>query len=257
MDLLHGLSLSLGIIFGVMTVLWLLSLAVKNAGIVDIFWGAGFVIVTLAMFSLSEQTARQALLAALVTLWGLRLSVHIFFRNRGKAEDFRYARWRQEHGPRWWWVSFFTVFLLQGILLVMIAVPLVAVQTARDGQALTWFDAPGIAVWAAGFLFEALGDHQLTRFKADPANKGKVLTSGLWRYTRHPNYFGDAVQWWGFYLLAAAAGAWWAVFSPLLMTFLLVRVSGVPLLERTMKTRPGYEEYLRRTNAFVPWCPRH
>jgi steroid 5-alpha reductase family enzyme len=256
MDLLQALYLSGRIILGMMTVLWLLSLAVKNSGIVDIFWGAGFVIVNLAAFCVSEQTVRQTLLTVCVTLWGLRLSIHIFFRNRGKPEDFRYAQWREENGPRWWWVSLFTVFDLQGILLLMIAVPLIAVQTASGGQSLTPVDVVGIAVWAIGFLFEAVGDYQLTRFKANPMNKGKVLASGLWRYTRHPNYFGDAVQWWGFYLFASAAGSWWTVFSPLLMTFLLLRISGVPLLERTMKTRPGYEEYLRSTNAFVPWFPR-
>jgi steroid 5-alpha reductase family enzyme len=239
-----------------MTALWLLSLALKNASIVDIFWGTGFVIINLAAFLVSPHTTEQLLLTALVTLWGLRLSLHIFLRNKGKPEDFRYAQWRKENGSRWWWVSFFQVFILQGVLLLIIAMPLLAVQSAENRQSLPVFEWIGVIVWAIGFFFEAVGDFQLAAFKSDPSHTGKIMTVGLWRYTRHPNYFGDAVQWWGFFIFAAAAGYWWTFFSPLLMTLLLMRVSGVTLLEKTMKSRPGYEEYTRTTNAFFPWIPK-
>jgi steroid 5-alpha reductase family enzyme len=256
MTFLQGFSLSGGIIIGMMIVLWFVSLALKNSGIVDMFWGIGFVIVNVVAFCLSQQTVRQILLTVLVTLWGLRLSIHIFLRNMGKPEDFRYAQWRRENGVQWWWVSLFKVFVLQGALLLIVAIPLLAVQAATTVNALIPLDYFGMVVWIIGFLFEAVGDYQLARFKSDPSNKGKTMTTGLWRFTRHPNYFGDTLQWWGFYILAAASGSWWTVLSPVLMTILLLRVSGVTLLDRTMKTRPGYEEYMRTTNAFLPWFPR-
>jgi len=129
------------------------------------------------------------------------------------------------------------------------------VQTAVGLRAVPVVAGVGTAIWAIGFFFEAAGDLQLARFKANPANAGRLLTAGVWRYTRHPNYFGDAAQWWGFYLFAVAAGGWWTVYSPLIMTLLLMRVSGVALLERSMKTRPGYEDYMKTTSAFFPWLP--
>jgi steroid 5-alpha reductase family enzyme len=248
-----------GVILGLMILLWLLSVALRNSSIVDIFWGTGFVVVAWTAFLLTPDgfLPRKLLLAGLVSVWGLRLSTHILRRNWGKPEDFRYARWREESGRRWWWFSFFKVFLLQGILLWIISTPLIAAQVSRLPGRLGWLDALGVVVWAIGFFFEAVGDAQLERFKADPANKGKLLATGVWRYTRHPNYFGDAAQWWGYFLIAAAAGAWWTVFCPILMTVLLVRVSGVALLEKTLvETKPGYREYARTTNAFLPWLPR-
>jgi len=239
--------------------LWLLSLLLKDASIIDSFWGAGFVIVNWIYFIFAAPGAgfRPLLLGGLVTIWGLRLSLHIFLRNRGRGEDFRYAKWRAEEGERWWWLSFVRVFLLQGTLLLVISAPLLAVQTGSGSDGPGWLDWLGVAVWLVGFFFEAVGDAQLARFKADPANKGQVMRRGVWRYTRHPNYFGDAAQWWGYYLIAAAAGGWWTVFAPLLMTVLLVRVSGAALLERTLKEqKPGYAEYVATTSGFVPWFPR-
>lgn len=242
------------IILASMTLLWLVSLALKDSSIVDIFWGTGFVITFWATFALSglPKTWSVYVLGALVTLWGLRLSLYILRRNLGKGEDFRYAQWREEHGVNWWWFSFFQVFLLQGFLMWIIAVPLVAAQFSGAGR-FEWIAIPGAVLWLVGFIFEAGGDWQLARFKADPANKGKLLTTGLWGLTRHPNYFGDAVQWWGFYLFALANGGWWTIFSPILMTFLLLRVSGVAMLEKSLKdTKPGYEEYVENTPAFFP-----
>jgi len=199
---------------------------------------------------------RKWLIGALVTLWGLRLSLYILWRNWGKPEDLRYQKWRRESGRIWWWKSLFQVFVLQGVLMWIIAAPLLAAQQGAVPTGLTLLDYVGAAIWLVGFFFEATGDLQLARFKADPRNKGKVMDRGVWRYTRHPNYFGDAAQWWGFYLIALAAGGWWTIFSPILMTLLLLRVSGVALLEQTLETRPGYKEYVERTSAFIPWPPR-
>ncbi|MBM3121529.1 MAG: DUF1295 domain-containing protein [Chloroflexi bacterium] len=259
MDFLGIWLLAGGVVLGLMILLWLLSLALRNASIVDIFWGTGFVIVAWAAFLFTPDgfLPRKLLLAALVTIWGLRLSIHILRRNWGKPEDFRYAAWRQESGRSWWWFSFFKVFLLQGVLLWIISTPLVAAQFSPAPARLGLLDVLGVLLWAFGFYFEAAGDAQLERFKSNPANKGKLLTTGVWHYTRHPNYFGDAAQWWGYFLIAAGAGGWWTVFSPVLMTLLLVRVSGVALLEKTLiETKPGYREYAQTTSAFVPWFPR-
>ncbi len=243
--------------FAAMTGLWLISLALKDSSIVDIFWGTGFVIVTWFFFALTPEglLTRKWLLAGLVTIWGVRLSVHILVRNWGKGEDFRYRAWREAAGRNWWWRSYFKVFLLQGVILWLLSTPLLAGMLSE--KPLGALDFLGILLWLTGFLFEAIGDWQLVRFKADPANKGKVLESGLWRYSRHPNYFGEAVLWWGYFAIAAATGAYWTIYSPLLMTYLLLRVSGVAMLERTLlQAKPGYAEYIRRTNAFVPWFPR-
>jgi steroid 5-alpha reductase family enzyme len=247
------------VVMGMMTALWLLSLWLRNSSIVDIFWGAGFVVVAWLYAALTPEgyAGRKLLACLLVTFWGLRLALYILQRNWGKPEDYRYAAWRRDNGLRWWWISFFQVFLLQGFLMWLISAPLLAAQLRPAPAELTWLDGLAVLVWGIGFLFEAVGDWQLARFKANPANRGRLLTDGVWRYTRHPNYFGDSAQWWGFYLLALAAGGWWTVFSPLLMTFLLLRVSGVRMLEKSLqKTKPGYEDYTRRTSAFFPLPPR-
>lgn len=241
-----------------MVVLWLISLAIKNSSIVDIFWGTGFVLIAWLTFALFPEgyLPRKILSVLLVTIWGLRLSIHIFLRNKGKGEDFRYQKWRNEAGPSWWYRSLFKVFLLQGFLMWIISLPVVAAQVSTSGP-LNILDFFGVAVWIVGFYFEAAGDYQLARFKSNPENKGRVLNNGVWKYSRHPNYFGDAFQWWGFFLLALSAGYWWTVISPVIMTLLLIRVSGVALLEKTLKeTKPGYREYVENTSAFFPMMPR-
>jgi steroid 5-alpha reductase family enzyme len=247
------------VILGFMTVLWIVSLILRNSSIVDIFWGAGFVLTNWVYFALTPEgfPARKWLIGVLVTVWGLRLSLYILWRNWGKEEDFRYRKWREEAEGAWWWRSFFRVFLLQGILLWIISAPLLAAQRRAVPSRLTVLDILAILVWAIGFFFEAGGDVQMARFKADPANRGKVLDRGVWRYTRHPNYFGDATQWWAYYFIAAAAGGFYTIFSPIVMTTLLLRVSGVALLERTLReTKPQYREYIETTSAFIPWFPR-
>jgi steroid 5-alpha reductase family enzyme len=247
------------VILGYMTALWIASLAMRNSSIVDIFWGPGFVIANWVYFALSPDglPSRRWLIGILVTIWGLRLGFYILYRNWGKPEDFRYRKWREEAGAGWWWRSLFKVFFLQGFLMWVISAPLLAAQVGATSSTLTVLDYGAILLWAVGFSFEAVGDWQMARFKANPTNEGQVLSSGVWRYTRHPNYFGDAVQWWAYYLIALAGGGFWTIFSPVIMTILLLRVSGVALLEKTLKeTKPQYKAYAETTSAFIPWFPR-
>jgi steroid 5-alpha reductase family enzyme len=259
MDIFITLLISGLAILGFFFLLWIISLPLKNSSIVDIFWGTGFVIVAWLAFFLTPNgfLPRKIILVSLVTIWGLRLTMHILSRNWGKPEDYRYQKWREESGKIWWLKSFFQVFLLQGILMWIISTPLVIAQQLNPVQYLTILDFLAILIWMIGFFFESMGDMQLTRFKKDPVNKGQVLDSGVWRYTRHPNYFGDSAQWWGYYVLALAAGGWWTIFSPILMTFMLLRVSGVALLEKTLAvTKPQYRDYIEATSSFIPWFPK-
>ncbi|MXY22941.1 MAG: DUF1295 domain-containing protein [Acidobacteria bacterium] len=250
---LPGLAAALGLTF----LVWLLSLARSDASIVDIFWGLGFVVLAWSYRALGEaDSIRSALAPALVTIWGVRLSAYILWRNHGRGEDPRYAAMRRRWGPRFPLLSLPIVFWLQAVLMWIVAMPLLQVQTAD--AAWSWLDSLGVALFLTGFAFEAIGDRQLARFRADPANAGQVMDQGLWRYTRHPNYFGDATLWWGFGCLALATpGGAWALVGPALMTVLILRVSGVSLLEEGLrKRRPAYRDYIERTNAFLPWRPR-
>ena len=239
--------------------LWLVSLAVRDSSIVDIAWGPLILLVGITYyFTTIEPGSRARLIVALVALWALRLAVHIGARNLGHGEDFRYAAWRKQYGDAWWIRSYFKVFLLQGVIAWIVAMPLYYAITSASPVHFTPWDQLGALVFAAGFLFEAIGDEQLRRFKADPANKGRVMNTGLWRYTRHPNYFGEAVLWWGLGLIGAATpNGWIGLVGPAIITFLLIRVSGVAMLEKTLKeTKPGYADYIARTPAFFPRLPR-
>ncbi len=240
-----------------MALAWLLSLRLGAARIVDICWGVCFMTAA-ALYAAGTpdgDPVRKALSLVAVLAWGARLSLHIGVRNWGKPEDYRYAAWRKQYGDAWWWRSALHVFALQGALAWLISLPVAAAQYSAAPP--SWIDAAGMVVWAVGFVFEAIGDAQLSAFRRDRANAGKVMQRGLWRYTRHPNYFGDAVQWWGQYGLALSGGGWWTVGAPVLMTYLLLRVSGVAMLERTIgDRRPEYAEYIRRTSAFIPRPPR-
>lgn len=258
MELVFTLVAALIAAWAAMTILWLVSLVRRDASLVDPFWGIGFVLVAWGAALLHQPVSvRGWLLVGLTTVWGLRLAGFLWYRNWGHGEDRRYAAMRAHHGDRFWWVSLFTVFLLQGTILWFVAWPLQAAAAQSVASPLGWLDALGVAVWFVGLFFESVGDWQLARFKADPDNAGRVMDRGLWRYTRHPNYFGDFCVWWGLYLIAAAGGAWWTIGSPLLMSFLLLRVSGVTLLEQTIvERRPDYAAYQARTNAFFPGPPR-
>jgi steroid 5-alpha reductase family enzyme len=261
MPLYTGLhpSLVAGLVILVcVTTLWLASIRLRDASIVDVFWGTGFALVAwTVLLGTPDPTPRAWILVLLTTFWGLRLSLHIGVRNRGKGEDPRYRAMRENWGGRFRWVSLFTVFILQGALILLISMPHQVAIPADTPRGLGPMDLLGVLLWITGFLFEAVGDRQLTRFKADPGNAGRVLDTGLWRYTRHPNYFGDAVLWWGYYFLAVSVPWGWVTLpAPLVMTWLLTRVSGVPLLERDMAARrPGYAEYVRRTSPFFPRPP--
>jgi steroid 5-alpha reductase family enzyme len=251
--------IGLGVILTALTLVWTLSVRLRDASIVDTCWGLGFVLLAwLYVFLSPALTTRSWLVAALITLWGVRLSVHIFRRNHGKGEDPRYTAMRVSQGPPFWWLSLFRVFWLQGVILWFVALPLFVAVRAPQPASLTAIDGLGLLIFIVGFGFETIGDSQLERFKADPSNRGQVLDRGLWRYTRHPNYFGDATMWWGVYLMATATpGGWLTALSPAVMTLLLMRVSGVPLLEKSLKTsKPGYHAYIVRTPAFFPWFPR-
>ncbi len=244
------------------TAAWLLSVRLKNASIVDIFWGGGFVVLVWLYALLSDGfEGRRILITALVTVWGLRLSGYILVRNWGHPEDYRYQNFRQKYGPeRYWWFSYFQVFLLQGTIMWLISATLLAAAYYAKPDALTALDVLGAMLWTIGFFFEAVGDAHLRHFKRHPGNRGNVLDAGVWSYTRHPNYFGDAAQWWAYGLIALSTGLRSAptLLGPLFMTFLLLRVSGVALLEKNLKTtKPQYADYIRRTSAFIPRLPRH
>jgi steroid 5-alpha reductase family enzyme len=244
-------------VLALMFVLWLVSLRRRDVSIVDAFWGPAFLLLSAAAAVGSDGVPeRRGLVLSLVALWGLRLGLHIARRARGQGEDRRYAAMRAEHGDRFARRSLVTVFMLQGALVVVIGLPVVVALTA-DAPPLGPVDLLAAGVFAVGFAFEAIGDRQLARFKADPANRGRVMDRGLWRYTRHPNYFGDATLWWGLAGFAFATGAWWCLPCPAIMSFLLRRVSGVPLLEKDLRQRrPEYADYVRRTPAFFPGRPR-
>lgn len=251
-----------------MLVTWLVSGVVGNASIVDLVWGLGFVLVAWVVFlrhapdadpsGYPSDRGRSLLPVILTSIWGLRLSAYLTWRNVGKGEDYRYQSMREKYGDKFFRVSLGTVFGLQGVLMWIVSLPIqAAVSRPAAADVFAWFSILGVVLWGVGLFFETTGDIQLARFNTDPDNKGKVMNKGLWRYTRHPNYFGDFCVWWGLFLIAFEAGHWWAVLGPVVMTALLMKYSGAGLLEKTITNRrPGYEEYTRRTNAFFPGPPR-
>ena len=235
---------------------WLVSVLRRNVDLVDSLWSLMFLLALVCYWRLApQQTERGLLLIALVGVWALRLSVYLTARNWGHDEDRRYRAIRARNDPGFTFKSLYLVFGFQAVFAWLISVPLLG-ATLGDAP-LGPLDYLGVSLWVVGFVFEAGGDWQLARFKRDPANAGKVMDRGFWRYTRHPNYFGDFAIWWGFYAIALSAGAWWSIPGPLLMSVLLLRVSGVRLLERDIgERRPAYADYVRRTNAFFPGPPK-
>lgn len=237
-------------------VLWLASLALRDASIVDIFWGPACAGVGWLYHVLSSPRHGLGLLVCvLATLWGARLAAHIAVRNAGTGEDYRYRQWRERSGPAFWWVSLFKVFLLQAVVLWIVSSPLELAQRSGGvvGSASPWLIAAGVLLWLFGFVFEVVADWQLLAFKRDPANRGRVLSTGLWGLSRHPNYFGEAVLWWGIGAIAISVGGPAALAGPAVLTFTLVRISGVAMLDRELvERRRGYAEYISSTPAFVP-----
>lgn len=242
-----------GAFLGLLAVgLWLFSLLRDDVSIVDAFWSLMFLLAAVVYYYQAPETGPMALwVLALTAIWAVRLSAYIAWRNHGEPEDHRYQEIRKNNQPGFRFKSLYIVFGLQGLLAWVISLPL---MVALSGQASPGpLSYAGALLWLIGFAFESIGDLQLARFKANPDNRGKVLNTGLWRYTRHPNYFGNFTLWWGFYLIALSAGGWWTIVSPLLMSFLLLKVSGVALLEKDIgERRPKYADYIRNTNAFFP-----
>ena len=252
------LAVSAGVLAVLLGSVWVISLAARDASIVDIVWGLAFVAVATTSFLVGDGAqGRRTLLLVLVAIWGLRLSSFLAKRNLGHGEDYRYRAMRKKYGDRFGLISLATVFGLQAAMAWVVSLPVQLAATADEPSGLGPLAFAGVALWVVGLAFEAIGDAQLARFKADPANQGAVMDQGLWRFTRHPNYFGDFCVWWGLFAIAAETGPGrWGVVGPVLMTFLLLRVSGVAMLERTIaKRRPGYADYAARTSAFFPWPP--
>jgi steroid 5-alpha reductase family enzyme len=238
---------------------WSISLIHKDVTIADSLWGVGFVLIAWLTFFLTDGfLGRKVLICLLVTIWGFRLAIHLTRRNHGRGEDPRYAQWRKKSGKRFWLVSLFKVFLLQAVFLWVIALSLQWGQMAPEPAVLTPLDYLGTALFAIGLFFEAVSDQQLARFKSDPENRGRVMDQGLWAWSRHPNYFGESLIWWGVFLIALATpNSLWTLASPLVITAVLLKMTGVPLMEKTIvHSRPGYEDYMERTSAFFPWFPK-
>jgi steroid 5-alpha reductase family enzyme len=248
-------SLTLAVILFLYTVVcFVVSLIKKRNDVADVAWGPGFVLLAWASFFLSDAVGARGLLAGgLVSAWGLRLAWHLRARNRGQQEDYRYRAWRQAWG-RWFFLrSYLQVYLLQGALMPVILLPVLLINRGAGSQ-LGALDAVGIAVWLVGFVLESAGDAQLKRFLEHPENRGKVMQEGLWRYSRHPNYFGEVVQWWGLWIMALSVPYGWAgIVGPATITFLILKVSGVPLLEKRMAEHPEFAEYRSKTSMFIPW----
>lgn len=254
--LLHAAGLGLAAAATLAVAVWGASLPARDVSIVDSAWSFLVLVPALVVaLTLPQSGPRAAVVLGLAAAWAVRLSAYITWRHRGQPEDRRYQAIRLRNQPYFEWKSLYLVFGLQAVLGWIVAAPLMAAVASPAGwQAL---DVLGLALFGFGLVFETVADAQLARFQANPACRGQVMRSGLWRYSRHPNYFGECCVWWGLWLMAAAAGAWWTVMSPLLMTWLLLKVSGVALLERDISGhRPGYSDYVRRTSAFIPWSPR-
>lgn len=238
-----------------MTFWFIVSVIKKRNDVADIAWGMGFVLLSWFSFYISGYSFKALWVNGLVTVWGLRLALHIYMRNKGKREDFRYLAWRKEWGAWFFIRSYLQVYILQGLFLFLIIQPVLFIN--RSMGTIGVFDVFGLLVWLIGYFFESVGDKQLQEFVSNPANKGKIMDQGLWRYTRHPNYFGEVTQWWGLFLIALSIpGALFTIIGPITITFLILFVSGVPLLEKKYAGRPDFEAYKKRTSVFFPLPPK-
>lgn len=258
MELFQTYLVAIITLFVSICVVFFVALLKKNNAIADVFWGIGFILVAWSTLIWNNlYSFPQVLITLLVSMWGFRLATHIFLRNRGKPEDFRYKEWREKWGGNVVIRSFFQVFILQGFLLLIIATPIVFQMSYSTMEQLNLIDFLGLTIFLFGFLFESVGDWQLSQFKNDAKNKGKVMKYGLWKYTRHPNYFGEATLWWGIWLIALSTPyGLIAIIGPITITCLVRFVSGVPLLEKKYFANPNFEVYKRETNIFIPWFPK-
>ncbi|WP_108672343.1 DUF1295 domain-containing protein [Peribacillus acanthi] len=246
------------VIFIYMVALFLIAQKIKDNSIVDIGWGMGFVIIAIvSYFSAEETSLRQLFVLLLVGIWGVRLALHLYIRSIGRGEDFRYANFRKQWGEKATIIAFFRVFMMQGAIMLLLAYPILRVNVANENTE-TLFLALGIIIWMIGFFFQAVGDYQLERFKKQKKQKEEILDTGLWKFSRHPNYFGEATMWWGIFIIVLPVElGWTAAFSALFINFLLLKVSGVPFLDKRYKDNREYQRYKERTNRFIPWLPKN
>lgn len=246
------------IIFIYVSLIFIIAWILKDNGIMDIAWGIGFLIITWYSYTnIGEPDARKFLVFILVILWGVRLSGYIFIRNLGRDEDFRYRNWREKWGQWAALRSYFQVFLLQGFLMLVFATPIIFIQVLSS-MPINMIDILGTAVWTVGWLFESVADYQMYRFKNRSKTDKQVMDQGLWKYSRHPNYFGESLCWWGIWLIAFSVPyGWITVISPILLTYFLVRVSGIPMLEKKYQQNEAYQEYVEKTYAFFPGPPKN
>lgn len=244
------------IIFIYACVWFAISVYKKRNDVADIAWGIGYIIICVFLFLSYPTSPITILLYSLVTLWGLRLSLHIYNRNKNKTEDFRYKAWRDDWGKYFYLRSYLQVFLLQGFFLLIIISPVIHAAVAEKLQwnIFTWI---GLCCWIIGFYFQAMADWQLVVFKSDKNNKGLIIQTGLWKYSRHPNYFGEILMWWSIFIITIPfANSFYFIISPLTITLLLVFVSGIPMLEKKYKGNPAFEDYKKRTSVLIPMPPR-
>lgn len=249
---------TLALVLWVYMNLWfVISLVKKRNDVADVAWGLGFVLLAWASLFLSGVRGTRSLLVSfLVCVWGVRLAWHIHSRHRGKPEDYRYLAWRREWGKWFYPRSYFQVYILQGVLLFIVALPVLMINQSPVGT-LGALGVIGVCLWLVGFIFESVGDAELASFAKNPLNRGKIIQTGLWKYSRHPNYFGEIVQWWSIGLLALEVpGGWLGMLGPITITFLILKVSGIPMLEKKMADNPAFVVYQKRTSMLLPWFPR-
>ncbi len=254
----HELTIITAVIFCFMTALYILSVVIKRNDVADIAWGIGILIVAITSYLLnSERGLLTGVLLLLVTLWGLRLSLRILLRNIQKDEDYRYKKWRDEWGS-WFYVrSYFQIYLLQGLLMIVVGYSVIHANLYSSTEGIGVLTMLGITIWCIGYFFEVVGDWQLDQFIGSKPKQGDILSTGLWKYTRHPNYFGEVTMWWGLWIMVAVLPmSYLALMSPIMITFLILKVSGIPMLEKRFEGNPAFEEYKRKTSAFFPRLPR-
>jgi steroid 5-alpha reductase family enzyme len=257
MALIDTIGVASLVLFFYMTALFFLALIRHDNSIADVAWGPGFVAVAWITLYINEPfTLRQLIAAAMISVWGFRLAIRIHLRNRGKGEDVRYRKWRESWGEHFIIRSYFQVFVLQGFILLLNIFPVLVINTYDSGTP-GFLDLLGVILWVMGFCFESISDWQLDRFMANPTNRGKIMDRGLWRYSRHPNYFGEVTMWWGIFILALSVPwGWISIIGPLTITATILFVSGIPMTEKLMEGNPAFAAYKKRTSIFIPWFPK-
>ena len=246
-------------VWGFMTVFYVISRVQNDGGLADTAWGLGFVLIsTVLLLNNDDPSSLQTLLHILVTVWGVRLATHIFTRNLGRPEDKRYAQWREDWGDTYWWRSYLQIFMLQGFLMLVVSAPVYAATLRAGAISLGAWAYIGLALWLVGFFFEAVGDWQLRQFIKDKKTKGKIMRYGVWKYTRHPNYFGEVAMWWGLFIAVIGAPYWYlAAIGPITISYLLLYVSGIPMLEKKWDDNKEYQEYKKVTSPLIPMPPKN